>query len=89
MTDQAAAFASRLTKPQREIMRSFTPEVYAINFPRDRVAKLVELGLLEWLPPVWGNANNWGATPLGLAVAAQLNGPASDTAADESKGGEQ
>lgn len=64
--------ATKLTKAQREIMRSYTPETYAINFPRDRVQGLVELGLLEWLPPVWGNANNWGATPLGLAVAQHL-----------------
>ena len=65
--------AAKLTKAQREIMRSFTPQTYAINFPRDRVQGLVKLGLLEWLPPVWGNAHNWGATPEGLAVANYLN----------------
>lgn len=63
----------KLTKAQRQIMRSFTPETYAINFPRDRVQALVNLGYLEWLPPVWGNAHNWGATPLGLSVAQHLN----------------
>jgi len=36
------------------------------------VERLVKLGLLEWLPPMWGNATNWGATKLGLAVAAIL-----------------
>lgn len=65
--------AAKLTKAQRQIMCSYTPETYAINFPRDRVEGLVKLGLLEWLPPVWGNAHNWGATPLGLAVARHLN----------------
>jgi hypothetical protein len=69
---EAARIASKLTKAQREIMRSYTPETYAINFPRDRVQGLVQLGLLEWLPPVWGNAHNWGATLLGLAVAQHL-----------------
>lgn len=65
--------AGKLTKAQRQIMRSYTRETYAINFPRDRVQGLVKFGLLEWLPPVWGNAHNWGATPLGLAVAQYLN----------------
>ena len=63
---------ARLTKQQRDIMSSYTPQTYAINFPRDRVKGLVDMGLLEWLPPVWGNAHNWGATPLGREVAALL-----------------
>lgn len=33
--------AAKLTKAQRQIMQSFTPETYAINFPRDRVEGLV------------------------------------------------
>lgn len=64
--------AAILTKAEREIMLSFTPETYAINFPRDRVKRLVKLGLLEWLPPVWGNATNWGATPQGREIIAAL-----------------
>lgn len=78
----AKAIAARLSRPQRDIMRSYGPEVYAINFPRDRVNGLVDLGLLEWLPPVWGNANNWGATKLGLEVAAHLKATPSPAKGD-------
>ncbi len=72
--ERAEEIARGLNKRQRDVMGSFRPEVYAINFHRDRVKDLVELGLLEWLPPVWGNETNWGATPLGLAVAKHLKG---------------
>jgi hypothetical protein len=69
---EAAEVARGLSEEQRSVMRLYTPETYAFNFHRDRVEALVDLGLLEWVPPVWGDANNWGARPLGLAVASLL-----------------
>ena len=67
--DKAAEIALGLTEAQRDVLRAYTPATYAINFPQGRVQQLVDVGMLEWTPPVWGNENNWSITPLGSAVA--------------------
>lgn len=54
-----------ITQSQKEILRMFKPNTYAINLHPQDAQPLCDLGLLEWVPPVWGSAPNYAITDKG------------------------
>lgn len=59
----------KLTADQQALLEMFrNPLTYAVEMNRDAAAPLVSAGLLEWLPPMWGNTPNYGITDAGRAL---------------------
>jgi len=57
-----------LTKTQIGLLKLYRPETYAIHLGRDVGSELEKLGLVEWVPPVWGNSYQYRITEAGKLV---------------------
>jgi len=57
-----------MTEDEQAYLEMFKPDTYAICFSNEIGRSLESQGLVEWVPPVWGNANNWRITPRGRAA---------------------
>jgi len=69
MTERERELEKSLTSEQRRALVSLNrPEVYAICLDRTVGRELENMGLAEWLPPVWGNTPHWGITDAGRAL---------------------
>lgn len=66
----------KLTKDELASLKLFGPQTYAICLGREIGRALEAKGLVEWVPPVWGNAANWSITEVGrdLLDRAALSG---------------
>lgn len=56
---------TQLSQDEFAHLQMFTPGVYAICLPRDIGKSLEKKGLVDWVPPVWGNDPNWQITDAG------------------------
>lgn len=61
-----------MTDSEMAILKMYGKDTYAINIARAAAQPMVDAGLLEWLPPVWGNSSNYGITEAGKTVALQI-----------------
>ena len=62
----------KLTKKQKSILAMFRPETYAICINPKEANPLVDAGLLKWMPPVWGDSNNYAITDIGKIKQAKI-----------------
>lgn len=61
-----------LSPEELSALRMFQPQTYAINLDRPVGKSLAEKGLVEWVPPVWGNSPNWAITDAGRETLTKL-----------------